>query len=347
MAPKIVSTIRNPVTPRIEEAPGITTSATVPGSVMMFRGRNIPAVLGTSPLMAHRTHTGHRPAGERASRIESAPDLRVGSAEISGEGVVLDGGGDLETNPGPADAVAVHVVHEGAGSVGPGRDLGAHEFFRVVDEIVAAGREGLGAIANDESPHCLLSDIAGGDLCPEIPQGLLGHPDVGAQQGEDRFVRFPPVIELEPGDAQPLLKYLRVVAGRAPRQSPPQVKMVGRRHGEADDFPVPENGFHHVDVRYVHPAAEGIVHDEDVPRLHLPAVLLQEGFHGVRHRTQVQRYGDALGDHLPACVAQGGGVIQAVSDDGGVGGAVKGQRHLVRTRGERILNDFTSDGVDP
>ena len=205
---------------------------------------------------------------------------------------------------------------------------------------------GLGAIANDESPHRLLPNIAGGDLCPDIPQGFLRHPDVGAQQGEDRFVRIPPVMELEPWNAQPLLEYLRVVAGRAPGQSAPQVQMVGRRHGEADDFTFPENRFHHVDVRNVHSPAEGIVHDEDVPRIHLQAVLLQQGFHGVRHRTQVQRYGDALGDHLPARVAQGGGVIQAVPDDGGVRGAVKGQRHLVRPRGERILNDFTSDGVD-
>lgn len=80
MAPKIVSTMRNPVTPRMEEAPGITTSATVPGSVMIFRGRNIPAVLGTSPLMAHRTHTATAP--QVKERVELSAPRTWGSVPL-------------------------------------------------------------------------------------------------------------------------------------------------------------------------------------------------------------------------------------------------------------------------
>ena len=51
----MASTMRNPVTPRIEEAPGITTSATVPGLVRMWIGRKAPAVFGTSTVSAART----------------------------------------------------------------------------------------------------------------------------------------------------------------------------------------------------------------------------------------------------------------------------------------------------
>ena len=54
-APQTASTMRNPVTPRIEEAPGMTTSAIVPGFVRMWIGRKAPAVFGTSTVSAART----------------------------------------------------------------------------------------------------------------------------------------------------------------------------------------------------------------------------------------------------------------------------------------------------
>ena len=54
-APLTASRTRNPVTPRIEEAPGITTSAIVPGLVRMWIGRKAPAVFGTSTVSAART----------------------------------------------------------------------------------------------------------------------------------------------------------------------------------------------------------------------------------------------------------------------------------------------------
>jgi len=43
------------VTPRIDEAPGITTSATVPGFVSTVTGRKAPEVFGTSTVRAERT----------------------------------------------------------------------------------------------------------------------------------------------------------------------------------------------------------------------------------------------------------------------------------------------------
>ena len=55
-APFIASKIRKPVTPRIDDAPGMTTCVTVPGFVITLIGRNAPAVLGISTVerRAHR-----------------------------------------------------------------------------------------------------------------------------------------------------------------------------------------------------------------------------------------------------------------------------------------------------
>ena len=44
-----------PTDPRIEDAPGMTTSAIVPGRVSTLIGRNAPAVFGTSNVSAART----------------------------------------------------------------------------------------------------------------------------------------------------------------------------------------------------------------------------------------------------------------------------------------------------
>ena len=54
-APFTASSARNPVTPRIDEAPGITTSATVPGVVSTWIGRKAPEVFGISTVSAQRT----------------------------------------------------------------------------------------------------------------------------------------------------------------------------------------------------------------------------------------------------------------------------------------------------
>ena len=54
-APFTASSTRNPVTPRIDDAPGIVTSQTVPGFVSTFTGRKAPEVFGTSTSSAQRT----------------------------------------------------------------------------------------------------------------------------------------------------------------------------------------------------------------------------------------------------------------------------------------------------
>jgi len=49
------SKILKPVTPRIVDAPGMTTCATVPGVVTMLTGRKAPEVVGIWELTADIT----------------------------------------------------------------------------------------------------------------------------------------------------------------------------------------------------------------------------------------------------------------------------------------------------
>ena len=54
-APKVQSIMRKPVTPRMAQAPGITTDVTVPGGVVTSIGRNMPSLLGMSAGRMERT----------------------------------------------------------------------------------------------------------------------------------------------------------------------------------------------------------------------------------------------------------------------------------------------------
>ena len=55
-APKTASTMRKPVTPRIDDAAGMTPLTIVPGGAITRSGRNRPAVFGTSSRSTERTH---------------------------------------------------------------------------------------------------------------------------------------------------------------------------------------------------------------------------------------------------------------------------------------------------
>ena len=50
--------------------------------------------------------------------------------------------------------------------------------------------------------------------------------------------------------------------------------------------------------------------------------------------------------NLPLGVAKRGRVVQAIAHDGGVGGPVEGQGHLVGGRSQGVLDDLPGDGID-
>ena len=76
------------------------------------------------------------------------------------------------------------------------------------------------------------ADVAGGQLGADVAERHVRHADVGAQQGEEGLVRLAAAVELQPGDAEAVLKDLRVVAGRAAGQPAAEVEVVRRAHRE-------------------------------------------------------------------------------------------------------------------
>ena len=80
--------------------------------------------------------------------------------------------------------------------------------------------------------------------------------------------------------------------------------MMGSRHRERDSLPFPEDRLHDVDIRNVHPPTEGIVHDEDISRLHGVAELLQESLHRVGDGSKMEGNGHTLRDHVAVGVTQ-------------------------------------------
>ena len=230
-------------------------------------------------------------------------------------------------------------------AVGPGGDFGPHQPLGIVDQIRGAARKGVGAVAADQLAYGPGADVAGRQLGPQVSDGHLRHPHIGADQGEQGLVGLAPAVELEPGDAQTFLKNLRIVAGRTPRQTAAQIQVVGRAHGEGHAPALPEDGLDNEDVRDVHASFKRIVEDEDIALFHIVAVLGQQGLHGKGHRAQMQRNGDALGDHLALGIAQGSRVVQTVPHNGRIGRAVERHGHFVGRRSQGVAHDFARDRI--
>ena len=238
------------------------------------------------------------------------------------------------------------MVGKGVAAVRPGGDFPPKQPFGVGDHVGGAAGEGLQAVAPDELVDAPLPDVAGGDLGLHVPDGHARHPHVGPEQGEESLIGLSAPVELQPGNPQAVLKDFGVVAGRTAGEASPQVEMVSRAHGKGRQAVLPEDGLHDEDVGNVHAPVEGVVENEDVARAHALSILPEESLHGVGHRAQVQGGGDPLGDHLALGVAKRGGVVQAIADDGGVGGPVEGQRHLVGGGGQGVLDDLPGDGIE-
>jgi hypothetical protein len=99
------------------------------------------------------------------------------------------------------------------------------------------------------------------------------------------------------------------------------------------------------DVRQVHAAVERVVHDEDVALDHVVAVVAHDRFHRRRHRAQVSRQGQALGDQLALAVGEAGRIVHVVLQDARVGRSEDGQGHLVGDREDRVLEQLEGDRI--
>ena len=187
--------------------------------------------------------------------------------------------------------------------------------------------------------------MGGSQLSSQVSQSHFRNPDVGGKQRKDGFVRPASPVQLEPGDSQSLLEDLRIIASGASGQTPSQVCVMSSADRKCHPTIFPEDGADYKDVGYVHAAVEGVVENEHIPGIDFVSVFFQEGPHGKRDRGDVMRECDALGNHLPLPVTQGGGKVQAIPNNGGTGRAVKAERHLVRSRCQSMSHDGQGDRI--
>src|SRR5579872_275514 len=82
----------------------------------------------------------------------------------------------------------------------------------------------------------------------------------------------------------------------------------------------------------------GVVEHRQIARMEADAP--EGGLDGQRHRAQMDRDVRRLGDHAPTPVEDGAGVVAALLDVDGIGGASQDDSHLLGDSGEEVLEDF-------
>ncbi len=232
----------------------------------------------------------------------------------------MDGDGDRDRDRRVVEAVAVDMVGEAPGALGPAGDGAAGQPLGIVDQRLEIGM-GLGdAVAVEQPDEGALADPAGGELGLQVAFDQQGQPDIDGDQPEQRAVGHAPLIELGRRDTQAFLEDLGRIAG--------------------------EDRLDHEDVGQVHAAVIGIVEDDDVAGMEVTGELRQHHRHRVGHGAEMQRHRLGLGDDAALRVAQGGRIIEHVANDRRAGGPHHRVRHLVDDRIERALDHREGDRIE-
>ena len=139
-APKTTSTMRKPVTPRIDEAAGITH---VDHRARRRDDRERPeharGVRASAPAASTRTHSATTEAVNDSVLLSAPAHLRVGAGEVGGERVARDGERHLNLHGRAAARRRCPCSRRSVdAAVGPGCDLGAHQALGVVDQVGGA-----------------------------------------------------------------------------------------------------------------------------------------------------------------------------------------------------------------
>ena len=244
-------------------------------------------------------------------------------------------------------ADAVDVVGEAIDPVGDRPDDAAHHPFRLGLHGLEIGAKRHQAMAPDELEITALADRAGGELSPQIAQYVARLARVLADDLEQRVVRPAGFVELEDGDAQPLLKNIRCVHGRAARGDAADVAMVGHGAGPADQFLRSEHRLDDVEIgQMLAGRAVGIVEEVDVARRRGRPMIADQKRQAVGEGAELDGQGQALGDDLAIAIGDRGGVVHRIAHHGRIGRAHDDQRHLVGDRAERVLDYLEGDRID-
>ena len=248
----------------------------------------------------------HRRLGVRHRRVQRGLHLRRRTGEIGDKAVAGDLDRDVDLNRPVAEAVLVDVVGELVAPVGNRGDLGANPPLGVVENLVDKLLQPFDAVPVGEGEQPRLAAVTGGKLGVEVAHDDLGNAHVAGDDLEQRPVGLAAVVELEDRDLEPFLEDFRRVDGVAAGGASADVGIVRDAGGEANQSLGTKHRLEDEDVRQMHAAFVGIIHDEDVTGIDIAGELAGERLDGIRDRPEMHGDTKPLGDQPALRVAEPG-----------------------------------------
>ena len=283
-----------------------------------------------------RRHAVHRPGAGRAGvrHVEVELGAVDADAHVDGERLVHH-------------AVGIDLGKAPIAAVRNGLDLGPRlprrALAHLADHVFDEGQ----AVLVEQRRHPPGAHQQRRRLRLDVADALLGHADVGEDDGKDLLVDLPLLVEFYGREAQTLLNHLGGTRREAARHHAAGVRPVAcvREPGEVRALVEERPGEAH--VHQVGAAEVGVVDGEDVALAHGglggDQVLGRE-----LHRADEDRQPQlALGDELAVLPGiDAVGAVEALRDDRAEGRADEGEVHLVADLLQAALHHAESDGIE-
>ena len=273
----------------------------------------------------------HRVERHRRPHVGRPPGLRRGAGEVGGEAVARDGEGETAAERVRAVAVAVEIALGVVRPVRDPRDAGAHHLLGARDQLLDGGEQRLAAEAGEQPPEVLHRLARRAQHGVEVPAALAGDAHVLEEEGEPSVVHPPAIADPGGHDAKPLLVDLPDAAREAARGHAPDVPPVAAGRGEHREPPFVEHRVEHQHVVEVGAAGVGVVVEEDVALVDVPA----ERAHHLRRRVRDREVVDGV-------------VVPPLRDEAAVGRDERAREvvALVDDRRVRRVDDVRAHLVD-
>ena len=236
---------------------------------------------------------------ETQRRIEGSTHLWRGACVVDEKGtVVIDRNGHLDRNGRVRESIVVNVIEEMISPARPGLYLLARQSLGIVEQFLHIGVDLVGAVTLQQLFKPAFADLRGGKLCREVSPYPVRDPDVDPDQRLQCRIEHAAVVELERRNTQPFLIDLRGVGCIRSRHAAAYIGVMTDHHGKGTPPAAVKNRHEHEDVRQMHAAMVGVVHDNDVAIVQIALELLQHCGHRLRDRTKMLSDGLGLRDHL-------------------------------------------------
>ena len=156
------------------------------------------------------------------------------------------------------------MVGELVAALGPLPDLSTRQPLGIVEQLAHVGLDLAGTVAGQQLLQAALADLRGGILGGQVAPHAIGHAHVDLDHRGQRLVQPAAVVELEGRDAQPFLVDLGGIGSVGAGHPAADVGVVADHHRERPPLAAEEQRHEHEDVRQVHAAVVGVVHDHGV-----------------------------------------------------------------------------------